>query len=225
MDYSPPGSSVHGISQARILEWVAISSSRGSSRARDQSPVSWSPVSPALQVDSLPLSPWGQRVVVSPVSTEGNSCCATNIRTHNTFLSVLLGLLEVLVIWPALSDHCTLPTGTSEKKEDFGFDWERLLNITNGGREDNHPVTKRHGGDKHIKPRPGSNKSDSRRVVIYLTLLDSPTSSVFLWSEQTLRTPVFYSALEVPQLFQGPYQSTVHTAGNYLFSSCLPLEC
>ena len=28
---SPPGSSVHGISQARILEWVAISSSRGSS--------------------------------------------------------------------------------------------------------------------------------------------------------------------------------------------------
>ena len=31
MDYSPPGSSVHGIMQARILEWVAISSSRGSS--------------------------------------------------------------------------------------------------------------------------------------------------------------------------------------------------
>ena len=29
MDYSPPGSSVHGISQARILEWVAISFSRG----------------------------------------------------------------------------------------------------------------------------------------------------------------------------------------------------
>ena len=28
MDYSPQGSSVHGISQARILEWVAISSSR-----------------------------------------------------------------------------------------------------------------------------------------------------------------------------------------------------
>ena len=28
MDCSPPGSSVHGISQARILEWVAISSSR-----------------------------------------------------------------------------------------------------------------------------------------------------------------------------------------------------
>ena len=35
MDYSLPGSSVHGISQARILEWVAISFSRGSSQFRD----------------------------------------------------------------------------------------------------------------------------------------------------------------------------------------------
>ena len=40
MDCSPPGSSVHGIFQARILEWVAISSSRGSSRPRDQTHVS-----------------------------------------------------------------------------------------------------------------------------------------------------------------------------------------
>ena len=36
MDCSPPGSSVHGILQAGILEWVAISSSRGSSQPRDQ---------------------------------------------------------------------------------------------------------------------------------------------------------------------------------------------
>ena len=40
MDYSPPGSSLHGISQARILEWVAISFCRGSSRPRDQTHVS-----------------------------------------------------------------------------------------------------------------------------------------------------------------------------------------
>ena len=33
-DCSPPGSSIHGISQARILEWVATPSSRGSSRSR-----------------------------------------------------------------------------------------------------------------------------------------------------------------------------------------------
>ena len=40
-DCSPPGSSVHGILQARILEWVAISFSRGSSRPRDQTQVSY----------------------------------------------------------------------------------------------------------------------------------------------------------------------------------------
>ena len=39
MDYSPPGSSVHGILQARILEWVAIPFSRGSYRPRDQTQV------------------------------------------------------------------------------------------------------------------------------------------------------------------------------------------
>jgi len=36
MDCSPPDSSVHGISQGRILEWVAISASRGSSQPKDQ---------------------------------------------------------------------------------------------------------------------------------------------------------------------------------------------
>ena len=36
MDHSPPGSSVHGISQARTPEWVAISFSGGSSWLRDQ---------------------------------------------------------------------------------------------------------------------------------------------------------------------------------------------
>ena len=40
MDCSLPGSSVHGIFQARILEWVAISFSRGTSRPRDRTPVS-----------------------------------------------------------------------------------------------------------------------------------------------------------------------------------------
>ena len=50
MDCNLPGSSDHGILQARRLEWVAMPSSRGSSRSRKQ------PTSPALQADSLPLS-------------------------------------------------------------------------------------------------------------------------------------------------------------------------
>ena len=40
VDCSPPGSSVHGILQARILEWVAMPSSRGSSQPRDRTCVS-----------------------------------------------------------------------------------------------------------------------------------------------------------------------------------------
>ena len=54
MNYSPPGSSVHGISQARILDWVAISFSRGYSWSRDQIR------SPALQMDSLLTEPPGK---------------------------------------------------------------------------------------------------------------------------------------------------------------------
>ena len=51
MDYSPPGSSVHGVFQARILKWVAISSTRGSFWPRNQTCI------PGLlhwQADSLP---------------------------------------------------------------------------------------------------------------------------------------------------------------------------
>ena len=40
MDCSLPGSSVHGISQARVLEWVAISFSKGSFQPRDQTLIS-----------------------------------------------------------------------------------------------------------------------------------------------------------------------------------------
>ena len=51
MDCNPPGSSVRGIFQARILEWVAISWSRGSSPPRDRTRISgigrWIPCHPA----------------------------------------------------------------------------------------------------------------------------------------------------------------------------------
>ena len=41
MDHSPPGSSVHGILQARILEWDVVPSSRGASQPRNQTHVSY----------------------------------------------------------------------------------------------------------------------------------------------------------------------------------------
>ena len=59
MDYSLPGSSVHGIFQARVLEWVAISFSRRdlaiSFSIRDLPNSGIEPRSPALQANSLPF--------------------------------------------------------------------------------------------------------------------------------------------------------------------------
>ena len=52
MDYNPTGSSVHGILQARILEWVAMPASNPGIKPM-------SPAAPVLQADSLPLSHQG----------------------------------------------------------------------------------------------------------------------------------------------------------------------
>ena len=54
MDGSPPGSSAHGILQARILEWVTISSSRASSDPEIE------PRALALQANYLPSQPPGK---------------------------------------------------------------------------------------------------------------------------------------------------------------------
>ena len=54
MDWSPPGSSVHGILQASMLEWVAIAFSRGSSNPGIELR------SPALKAASLPSEPAGK---------------------------------------------------------------------------------------------------------------------------------------------------------------------
>ena len=59
MDHSSPSSSVRGILQARILEWVAMPSSRGSTM---------SPKSPALWEDSLPSEPPGKPLLLYPKS-------------------------------------------------------------------------------------------------------------------------------------------------------------
>ena len=56
IDYSPPGSSVHEILQARIMEWVAVSFSR------DLPHPGIEPSSPALQADSLLSQPPGKDV-------------------------------------------------------------------------------------------------------------------------------------------------------------------
>ena len=60
MDCSLPGSSLHGILQARVLEWVAISFSRGSSRPGIE------PRSPSFQADALTYEPPGKAFLSLP---------------------------------------------------------------------------------------------------------------------------------------------------------------
>ena len=76
--YNLPGSSVHGILQAKFLEWVAIAPSRGSSRPRDQAHVSCSsctaggffttepPGKPSLSINSV-LNNWSLSMLGRPL--------------------------------------------------------------------------------------------------------------------------------------------------------------
>ena len=57
MDWSPSGSSVHEILQVRILEWVAMPSSKGSNPGVE-------PKCLALQADSLPSEPPGKLGII-----------------------------------------------------------------------------------------------------------------------------------------------------------------
>ena len=83
IDCSLLGFSIHGIFQARVLEWVAIFFSRGSSRPRDQTR------SPTLQADALPFEPPGK-------PKERNSCISGESWPPN-FMEVTLAILQVYV--------------------------------------------------------------------------------------------------------------------------------
>ena len=89
MDYSLPGSSVHGIFQARLLEWVAISCSRGPSRPRDRTHVLcllyW-------LVGSLPL-----HCQVSPKTQHGKIKHPGFLKAWYYFFCLLVTLLLLLL--------------------------------------------------------------------------------------------------------------------------------
>ena len=71
MDHSSPGSSVPGIFPARMLRWVTMLSSKSFPNPGIEST---SPVSPALHMDSLPLSHWGKYILNNQFSSVTRSC-------------------------------------------------------------------------------------------------------------------------------------------------------
>ena len=79
MDWSLPGTSVHGISQARILEWVAISFSRGSCQPKDQTYISF--IAGGFFTAEPPVKhPWFFSQILNMIQNRGN-----NIREKESY--------------------------------------------------------------------------------------------------------------------------------------------
>ena len=100
-----PGSSVHGIFQARILEWVAISS-RGSSWPRDGTLFSWvSQVQFSRLVVSNPLQPHGLQHArppcPSPTTRVYSNSCPLSSWCHPTISSSVVPFSSHLQYFPA----------------------------------------------------------------------------------------------------------------------------
>ena len=96
LDWSLPGSSVHVILQARILEWVAIPSSSGSCQLRDQTPVFWG----CRQI----LYPWATGETLLSARCFQFSFPTNKLTSSSTHLPILLCIPSLyhshpLVIW------------------------------------------------------------------------------------------------------------------------------
>ena len=93
MIYSPPGSSVHGINQSRMLEWVVISFSRGSSQPMDRSQVSYTAgrfltVWATMEAQNR-VKVFAQKVGICKISTLLCLCIFMAMRLHSGVLCQL----------------------------------------------------------------------------------------------------------------------------------------
>ena len=103
IDCSPPGSSVHGILQARILRWVATPSSRGSSQPRDQTLVSYVSCT-GRWFFLLPLAPPG-KPVSSFIAQENDSAVLPDAQTPNPGVGFFLSDQPLTVCKSLLKCH------------------------------------------------------------------------------------------------------------------------
>ena len=99
IDHSWPGSSFHQISQARILEWVAISFSRGSSQPREEPtpPVSVG----CFQVISRIFCLLKQLVSSWEVLSNRTLCCNRSLGSGSQHGQVLVRVLSLSCPWPS----------------------------------------------------------------------------------------------------------------------------
>ena len=131
MDCSPPGFSVHEILQARILEWVAISSSRGSFQPRDQTV---SLASPELTGDFFSTSTtWECSSLTLLQKPDSPSSYTKQFSYSLTLLAFLLFSNPCLLLSLFTSNRCE--SWTVKKAECQRIDafelwcWKRLLRV------------------------------------------------------------------------------------------------
>ena len=122
MDCSPPGSSVHGILQAKILEWVAIPFSRGSSQSRYRTCVSYTiadsfmsepPGKPRVPRTSGGFWQQGSRAAESGSSQQGSPQPTRRPHSHHPEAGALPWINNILnVFYLYVNIHISLPFGT-----------------------------------------------------------------------------------------------------------------
>ena len=94
MDCSPPGSSVHGILQARALEWVAMPSLGGSSQPRDRTCVSWVWI----------ISCWASREALSKLGICSKNCEVATLQCNRVSHLSTIDIWGRKILWNALQD-------------------------------------------------------------------------------------------------------------------------
>ena len=123
MDCSPPGSSVHGILQARILEWVAIPFSGGSSQPRDQHSVfsiagGFSTVWDNREAFRLDYTIIITRRKVQSYNNIHSTCFMNSESCNKTINTVIVELWVILIRMESLPAVSLLPTVLSWLNQD-----------------------------------------------------------------------------------------------------------
>ena len=180
VDRSPPGSSVPWILQARTLEWVAMSSSRGSSLPRDWIPISY--VSCIGRVGSLPLVPPRKPVLNLDKTKQNNKvllrllhrdCLSTLVYLNWLFWNVCVGPVgrrdagfmqpscHSAGMWRRLQHSpeepsAALPSGPPSAGEELNEVWalRSIIWLLRGsGSNSDHLVTHREGTKRETAER------------------------------------------------------------------------
>ena len=162
MDCRPPGSSVHRISQARILEWTAISFSRGSSQPKDGTHISYIALGFFYH-----WTTWKAPIFVTTVNTSYSSFSESRLKSKKRHW-IQFWISSMGIKSPALQEvkkktkmqkktwwWWKTPAWFETKPQESNTVWSRFLTLQLKNR-DNTPT----------QPKPQSNKKQSKAKLL-----------------------------------------------------------